>query len=313
MKISLPTTQTAPPPEVPKNIFGKLLTSTPVIMTVVSTLMAGLSNSEMSRGQYDRSTAAQLQSKVADQWSFYQARRIRSATIRSSESVLAVTVESLPLSLETLMGIAGGSSAGVQLTNVMECLVSRTIPKAPPAPEYAVSIRGALDGIASGKKDRDIFPLLASISAEQMEEALQIAQTQSAAFDQKMSELGRGLDQMEAIIQERVRTSPQTFRPLWRDFTSARMHLDALRYDAEARMIRPIADLLELQVRIGNREAERHRLRSGHFFIGMLVSQVAVVIATFALAVQRRNVIWAVAASLGLTAISFGVYVFLHD
>ncbi len=199
------------------------------------------------------------------------------------------------------------------LTNAVACLVSGTIPSIPPGRGYGVTIRRALEGIAAGNADRELFPLLASISADQLEDAIQIARTNSIAIDQQMSDLGRDLDRLEGFIQERVTASPSTDPTLKRDFAAARMHLDALRYDAQAQMSRPVADLLELQVRVGNREAERHRVRSGHFFVAMLVAQVAVVIATFSLAVQRRNVIWAVAASLGLTAIGFGVYVFLHD
>lgn len=58
-----------------------VLTSTPVIMTVVATLLAGQSTSEMSRAQYYRSLASQSQSKVGDQWAFFQAKRIRGTTL----------------------------------------------------------------------------------------------------------------------------------------------------------------------------------------------------------------------------------------
>lgn len=313
MKISLPATQTPPPPDLPQNTFGKLLTSTPVIMTVVSTLMAGLSNSEMTRGQYDRSSAAQLQSKVGDQWSFYQARRIRSATIRSGASVLSATVESLPLNREALVAAVGTKMADPLVTNAIDCLLSGTIPKASAGTETEGAIQKALEAIAAGKSDRELAPILATVSEEQLDEAIQVARTNSAAFDQQMGNLGRGLDLVESSIREQLKSSQATSRPLWRDFSAARMHLDALRFDAEARMSQPVAYLLELQVRLGNREAERHRIRSGRFFVGMLGAQLAVVIATFALAVQRRNVVWSVAASLGLAAIGFGIYVYLHD
>ena len=45
--------------EVPQTTWGKILSSTPVVMAVVATLLAGLASSEMTRAQYDRSLAAQ--------------------------------------------------------------------------------------------------------------------------------------------------------------------------------------------------------------------------------------------------------------
>ena len=63
--------------DVPQTQWGKLLLATPVVMTVIATLLAGLASSEMTRAQYARSFAAQLQSKAGDQWSYFQAKRLR--------------------------------------------------------------------------------------------------------------------------------------------------------------------------------------------------------------------------------------------
>jgi hypothetical protein len=52
---------------------------TPVIMTVVATLLAGLSTKTMTKAQYVRALAAQPQSKSGDQWAFFQAKRLRGA------------------------------------------------------------------------------------------------------------------------------------------------------------------------------------------------------------------------------------------
>ena len=59
--------------------WGKLLSVTPIVLTVIATMLAGLASSEMTRAQYDRSLAAQRQSKAGDQWSFFQAKRLRGA------------------------------------------------------------------------------------------------------------------------------------------------------------------------------------------------------------------------------------------
>jgi hypothetical protein len=67
-----------------------------------------------------------------------------------------------------------------------------------------------------------------------------------------------------------------------------------------------------LQVRKGNFSAEKHHRRSGKFFFGMLAAQMAVIISTFAIAARQKNFLWSVAATAGLAAVSFSLYVFLY-
>ncbi len=74
--------------EVPKSFLDKVITSTPVVMTVVATVLAGLSSGEMSTAQYHRAMAAQTQSKAGDQWSFYQAKRTRQANSENTMDLL---------------------------------------------------------------------------------------------------------------------------------------------------------------------------------------------------------------------------------
>ena len=40
--------------ELPPNKWGKILAMTPIVMTVIATMLAGLASSEMTRAQYDR-------------------------------------------------------------------------------------------------------------------------------------------------------------------------------------------------------------------------------------------------------------------
>src|SRR5437016_10121354 len=60
-----------------KSFWNMVLHSTPVVLTVVATVLAGLSSSEMTQAQYHRSLAAQNQSKASDQWTFFQFKRTR--------------------------------------------------------------------------------------------------------------------------------------------------------------------------------------------------------------------------------------------
>ena len=61
----------------PRDFWETIITTTPVGLTVVATILAGLSSSEMTQAQYHRSLAAQEQSKGADQWSFAQFKKTR--------------------------------------------------------------------------------------------------------------------------------------------------------------------------------------------------------------------------------------------
>src|SRR4051812_45381473 len=75
--------------DLPDNKWGKLLGATPVVMTVVATLLAGLASSEMTKAQYERAYAAQLQSRAGDQWAFFQAKRLRGEMQRNPLELLS--------------------------------------------------------------------------------------------------------------------------------------------------------------------------------------------------------------------------------
>jgi hypothetical protein len=73
-------------------MWDRILTTTPVIMTIISTLLAGLSSSEMTQAQYYRSLAAQNQSKAGDQWGFFQAKRIRGSGLENTADLLQTQI-----------------------------------------------------------------------------------------------------------------------------------------------------------------------------------------------------------------------------
>ncbi len=79
--------QAAEPPQ-KKSLWETTVTSTPVIMTVIATLLAGMSASEMTYAQYFRSTAAQNQSKVEGEYAFFQAKRQRGTTMEMTSTLL---------------------------------------------------------------------------------------------------------------------------------------------------------------------------------------------------------------------------------
>src|SRR5436190_4807506 len=107
MKIKIPDELKT---DVLQTVWGKILTATPVVMTVIATALAGLASSEMTRAQYDRSLAAQQQSKAGDQWSYFQAKKLRGAMQHSTLDLLRSTAGMHALATEDI----GKASAEVQ-------------------------------------------------------------------------------------------------------------------------------------------------------------------------------------------------------
>jgi hypothetical protein len=108
--MSQPTTPAAAgqpaAPEKPKTLWDKVVTSTPIILTVVATILAGLSNGEMTRAQYHRSLAGQNQSKASDQWNLFQAKRIRGTDMDGTAMVLRSLTGAGPLTPDSLKASA---------------------------------------------------------------------------------------------------------------------------------------------------------------------------------------------------------------
>jgi len=248
--------------DLPPTLWGKVLSSTPVAMTVVATVLAGLASSEMNRAQYDRALAAQLQSKASDQWNLFQAKKLRSAMQTDTADLLA----------------AGGAP------------LAYTPPKfttKSSVADMSPDVQAALQAFGSSRPEDEIQAKVSKVSAEQLTAALNLTNQRLLQFDAELKGYPASSDPI-----------------LSRRFTSSR-------YDVEARLNQDVAGVYELEVRKGNQGAERHHSRSQLFFYGMLITQMAVVISTFALAAKKRNVLWSLAAAAGAAAVSFSIYVYL--
>jgi hypothetical protein len=268
---------------VPLTMWGKILSATPVVMAVVATMLAGLASSEMTRAQYSRSTAAQQQSKTGDQWAFFQAKRLRSALQLSTLDVLQTSMELHPL--DAAMA------------------ASFTAPPAPGKQAVDAGVQAALDAMEAHRPDPQVIAQVARLDDHVLEEAVASAQARADAYDAATGPASKTVAQLEG---------ESAGRPNHRDVVAARLRYTAQRYDTEARLNQAIANLYELQVRKSNLTAERHERRSQRFFFGMLAAQAAVIISTFAIAAQKRNLLWSLAAAAGLAAVGFAVYVYLY-
>jgi hypothetical protein len=268
--------------DVPQTAWDKTLTATPIVMTVIATLLAGLASSEMTRAQYERAFGAQLQSKAGDQWSYFQAKKVRAAINRNSLELLQATVDVHPLqnpALERSPSIA--------------------------VPALDAKMQTVLGAVEKQRPENEIAEALKPVDDKVLAAALQDARQRVQDFDAALAPANRAIQHLETTL-------PAGDKSAVRDLTAAKMRFAAMRYDAEAKLNQDIGNLLELQVRKANLSAERHHQRSGMFFFGMLVAQAGVIVATFALAARQRNVLWTLAAVAGIAAMGFAIYVYLR-
>jgi len=313
-KIEIPESLKA---DLPQTALGRIMSATPIVMTVIATMLAGLASSEMTKAQYDRSLAAQQQSKAGDQWSFFQAKRLRSAFQSSAldQSELQASNEIHPLdTVALLQSIA--SSPGAEKTlplldseaglEALALLQKGKLPAIASNAAVAPEVKAALNAIEALKPDAEIAELLAKVSDKLLTESILSAKERTDAFDAATKPVNQAIDTAENALQQKP-TSPTK-----RDFIAARLRFAALRYDTEARLNQAIASLYELQVRKNNISAERHHHRSQRFFYGMLGAQMAVIISTFSIAARQRNLLWTLAAAAGVTALAFAAYVYLY-
>src|SRR5438876_11142249 len=88
--------------DAPKSATAKALAAVPVALTVLATILAGLSSSEMTRSMYFRSLAAQNQSKAGSQWAFFQAKRIRGTTMETAGDMVRALTDTPPVDVALL-------------------------------------------------------------------------------------------------------------------------------------------------------------------------------------------------------------------
>jgi hypothetical protein len=280
--------------DLPPNQWGKVLGATPIIMTVIATMLAGLASSEMTKAQYDRALAAQLQSKAGDQWSYFQAKKLRSAVAHNSLEMLAAMSEVHPLDPAALSGTDPATIAA---------LTKDELPPAPAA-KFSDAVTTAVVALANFAPETEIASDLAKIKPAELAAALDAARQAALDFDNATKPINKTSDRLDDTMMNGDQKA-------FRDFCAAHLRYSASRYDIESRLNQAIATIYELQVRQNNISAEEHRQRSGKFFFGMLAAQFAVIVSTFAIAARKKSLLWSLAAAAGMAAVSFSVYVYL--
>jgi hypothetical protein len=268
--------------DIPQTTWGKILAATPIVMTVIATLLAGLASSEMTRAQYDRAFGAQLQSKAGDQWGYFQAKKLRAALMRNSFELLQATADVHPLENPALDKIPSVA-----------------------APALDTNLQTALAAVETEKPETEIAGDLKGVDDKALAAALQAARDQARDFDAALAPANQAISQLEKSLPARDKSAA-------RDLTATKMRYSGMRYDAEAALNQNVGYLLELQVRKANLSAERHHRRSQEFFFGMLAAQAGIIVSTFAMAARQRNLLWTLAAAAGIAAVIFAIYVYLR-
>lgn len=291
-KIEIPENLKA---DLPPNKFGKILGATPIIMTVIATMLAGLASSEMTKAQYDRALGAQLQSKAGDQWGYFQAKKLRGALAHNSLEILEATTDARPLDAAALSEADAATVAALTKTQ---------LPAATPA-QFSNEVKAALAAVESSQPESEIAAALAKVKPPMLADALVAARDAADAFDNATKPITKAV---EKLNQSLMAGDKRKFL----DFTLIRLGYNSARYDTESGLNMAIANVYELQVRQSNISAEHHHQRSAKFFYGMLAAQMAVIISTFAIAARQRNFLWSIAAAAGMAAIGFAAYVYLY-
>jgi hypothetical protein len=292
-KIEIPETLKA---ELPPSKWGKVLGATPIVMTVIATMLAGLASSEMTKAQYDRSLAAQLQSKAGDQWGYAAAKKTRGALAHNSLDLLAATADVHPLDSAALSGADAATVAA---------LTKGELPAVQRA-KFNAEIQSALDALGNSAPEKEIGDRLVKIKNEDLADALVAAQESALTFDNDAKPVTQAADKLdESLLAAGDKNN-------FASFAAARLRYTGARYDTEAQLNQGIASIYELQIRKANVMADKHHARSGKFFIGMLAAQAAVIVSTFALAARKKNFLWSIAAAAGVLAVIFSLYVYLY-
>ncbi len=392
--------KTSPAPSTEPKTFGEsVIGITPVFLTVVATLLAGLSSSEMTQAQFYRSLAAQQQSKAGDQWNFFQAKRIRGSNLELAVDLLPpagdVQPEALQNVLERLRAVCqklqkqrenlaslatndkdldaklraaadaslrqfgkllddaqrrqqqlGKQLQTTEMRKSLAVLADRVLPAEEKPPEYPAPIRDALQAIKTRKLNAEARDQIAQIPIDDVRQALEAGEALTQSFNESVKPIVKSADTFGNSLTEADKAINGCYRAardleesdglpaslkkpladcvaqtllakttadeLSRDFKAARHEFKAKTYEREARINEVLAGLYEIQVLRSDVTADRHRHRSRLFFYGMLASQAGVTIASLALAVRHKSVLWSTATIAGLGALLFSGYVFFY-
>ncbi len=218
--------------EKPKGPWGTILTMTPVVLTIIATAFAGMSSSEMTQSMYFRSLAAQNQSKAGDQWSFFQAKRIRGTSLENTVDILQGLAHPEPFDPARMAAIvaemkeslakSGNSDASAKVGKVHE-KIDKLLKDEKAKPAWTPLTGGPLPSINAQSVDKpgvkEILDAVTKAINEHktegetatqvhllhdadIQEAILIAEHNADAFDAASKPIGNTLKSVREILRE---------------------------------------------------------------------------------------------------------------
>lgn len=313
--------------EPPKSTWDKVITSTPVVMTIVATVLAGLSSSEMNQAQYYRATAAQQQSKASDQWALFQAKRGRASDAEQRAEMFLTLGDAGPFSIDQVTALPKRTSAAATapaatqaigtlddpaVKTAAEMLRNPVLAPTPPPKFDDPAVAAAYDALRKNEAETADRALFAKVTDKSLHEALRKAEQRTRESDDALNPIDAGVLKLAKAVDAMAAggDAAQT-RRVRASFNAARLKFEDARQHEAAKLNQVSAYLYEISVHRATIESERHRTRSVYFFFGMLGAQAAVTLATIAIAARTRSTLWILAATIGVIAVAYAGYVYL--
>lgn len=220
--------------ELPKSTPERALAAVPVILTVLATILAGLSSSEMTQSMYFRSLASQNQAKAGSQWGFFQAKRIRGTTMESTGDVIRALTdprtidadelrragETMESSLRRVDDEFAGQEANLiksrrtdleallktdSVGRTLQVIAGGPLPAGPAFELHDEQLRAAVEAVRGRQTEVQTAALVAHIPSNRIEEAIEAAEAAAAAFDDACKPITKELSQIEQLFESMAR------------------------------------------------------------------------------------------------------------
>ena len=221
--------------------WKSLLTTLPIVLTILATAFAGMSSSEMTQAMYYRSLAAQHQSKAGDQWAFFQAKRIRGTTLETTAELLQSLARPAPFDLERVDQLSSQLLAAVEKAEARDSknaptgqaavdrlrktrakvaaalgdesikknlpiLTNAALPKSESLPlenkQTADAVEAAVKAVRQRKTEAETAELVRKLSPDELDQAVRLAEQNADNFDQACEPVNETIKQCRAIMAE---------------------------------------------------------------------------------------------------------------
>ena len=290
-------------PEPPKTLFDRVIVATPIVLTIIATIFAGLSGTEMNLAMYWRSVAAQDQAKSTSQWSLAGFKRDRSLIAQGqAQTLLAIAgrgpeaagaaLDAVPLAKERGTGAAWLKGEG---------------PPKPGLPAVGEPIQSVQQALAERLPEDEVLRRAVSVGRTAVDDAIRQAEAAADDFDKLCEPALKAADDIERRGLPRRGQGPRAGvgrpggaggnrpPPLSDRGPHEPGHRPALRGPRGRRhgRVGPAPDQeQELLLRDAHGPGRRHHRVGGA-------------------AQRQKSLFWMLASIAGVLAILFGVYVYL--